>query len=167
MSKLFRLLYHIYFHHEQETKVPVEVGELAERTVRIVQCRCAWRNQHHFLFLVMVALCNRADHYIFAVWFLSFFFLLFFLAKSQRSEIGCLLYFHTWCGLSANLECMSQMRCTLLAEIQDAKNAILAPSHNFIGLYLRSWGMYRQSEKNLLNIDTSSTCLHNMVNFGY
>ena len=41
---------------------------------------------------------------------------------------------------------------------------ILAPSHKFVGLYLRSWGMYRQSEKNLLNIDTSSTCPHNMVN---
>jgi len=26
--------------------------------------------------------------------------------------------------------------------------------------------MYRQSEKNLLNTDTSSTCPHNMVNFG-
>jgi len=26
--------------------------------------------------------------------------------------------------------------------------------------------MYRQSEKDLLNIDTSSTCPHNMVNFG-
>jgi len=29
---------------------------------------------------VMVALCNRADHYIFALWFLYSFFLLFFLA---------------------------------------------------------------------------------------
>jgi len=29
---------------------------------------------------IMVALCNRADHYIFALWFLSFFFFLFFLA---------------------------------------------------------------------------------------
>jgi len=28
---------------------------------------------------VMIALCNRADHYIFALWFLSFFFF-FFLA---------------------------------------------------------------------------------------
>ena len=46
------------------------------------------------------------------------------------------------------------------------KIAILVPSHNFVGLYLRSWGMYWQSEKNLLNIDTSSTCPHNMVNFG-
>jgi len=46
------------------------------------------------------------------------------------------------------------------------KIAILAPSHNFVGQYLRSWGMYRQSEKNMLNIDTSPTCPHNMVNFG-
>jgi len=27
------------------------------------------------------------------------------------------------------------------------KNCLLAPSHNFVGLYLRSWGMYQQSEK--------------------
>jgi len=46
------------------------------------------------------------------------------------------------------------------------KIVILAPSHNFIGLYLHSWGMYPQSEKKLLNTDTSSTCPHNMVNFG-
>jgi len=52
MSKLFQFLYHIYFGHEQETKVFAQVDELAERTVRIVQCRCARRNQHHFLFLV-------------------------------------------------------------------------------------------------------------------
>jgi len=45
------------------------------------------------------------------------------------------------------------------------KIAILAPSYNFVRLYLRSWGMCRQSEKNLLNIDISSTCPHNMVNF--
>ena len=45
------------------------------------------------------------------------------------------------------------------------KVAILAPSHNCVGLYLRSLVMYRQSEKNLLNTDTSSTCPHNMVNF--
>ena len=30
------------------------------------------------------------------------------------------------------------------------KIAILAPSDNFVGLYLRSWGMYRQLEKKLL-----------------
>ena len=40
----------------------------------------------------------------------------FSLAKSQWSEIGCLPYFHTWCGLSTNLVCMSEMCCMLLAE---------------------------------------------------
>ena len=30
------------------------------------------------------------------------------------------------------------------------KIAIWAPSHNFVGLYLRNWGMYRQSEKKLV-----------------
>jgi len=60
----------------------------------------------------MVALCNRAYHYIFALWFLSFFFF----SSPNLSGRRCLPYFHTWCGLSANLECMSEMRCTLLAE---------------------------------------------------
>jgi len=36
--------------------------------------------------------------------------------------------------------------------MQDPKNhqklAIWAPSHNFVGLYLRNLGKYRQSEKN-------------------
>ena len=50
--------------------------------------------------LVMVALCNRADHYIFMLFLLSSFFFFYFLAKSQRSEIGCLPYFYTWRGLS-------------------------------------------------------------------
>ena len=46
------------------------------------------------------------------------------------------------------------------------KIAIWAPSHNFVGLYQRNRGMYRQSEKNLLSSNISSTCPHNMVNFG-
>jgi len=46
------------------------------------------------------------------------------------------------------------------------KIAISAPSHNFVGLYLRNEGMYRQLEKKLLNSNTSSKCPHNMVNFG-
>ena len=44
--------------------------------------------------------------------------------------------------------------------------AIWAPSHKFVGLYLRNYGMYRQSEKNLLSSNISSTCPHNMLNFG-
>jgi len=38
--------------------------------------------------------------------------------------------------------------CTLVAENTGRKKiAILASSHNFVGLYLRSWGMYRQPKK--------------------
>ena len=43
-------------------------------------CLCRLLPSHSFsvncclVFLIMVALCNRADHYIFALWFLSFFF---------------------------------------------------------------------------------------------
>jgi len=63
----------------------------------------------------MVALCNRADHYIFILWFLSSIFF-FFLAWSQWPHIGCLPYFDTWCGPSANLECRSETCCTWLTE---------------------------------------------------
>jgi len=52
-----------------------------------------------------------------------FSFLLFFLACSQLSEIGSLPYFHTWCGLSANLECKSEMCCKRLSENTGRKNS--------------------------------------------
>ena len=61
----------------------------------------------------MAALWNRAGHYIFVLWFLLSSF---FLAYSRPSEIGCLPYFHSWCGLSANLGFRSEACCTQLAE---------------------------------------------------
>jgi len=92
----------------------------------------------------MAALRNRAGHYIFALWSLlsssSFFF--FPRLISAVAQIGSLQYFHTWCGLSANLECRSEMHCTQFAantrRKQSQKIAIWAPSHNFVGLYLRN-----------------------------
>ena len=58
-----------------------------------------------------------------------FFYLLLLLSFSlpnltQLSQIGCLPYFHTWCGLSANLSCRSETCCMQLAEntVHDAKN---------------------------------------------
>jgi len=81
--------------------------------------------------VIMVALPNRADHYIFILSFV----LLIFLTQSQPSQIGCLPYLYTWCGLSANLRCTSETCCT---RMQDAKSrqkiAICAPSHNFARL---------------------------------
>jgi len=46
-----------------------------------------------------------------------------------------------------------------------AKIAIWAPSHNFVGLYLRNQGTYQQPEK-LLSSSMSSRRPHNMVNIG-
>jgi len=66
----------------------------------------------------MAALCSRCGHYIFALWFLlsssSPFF--FFSSPNLSRRIACLPYFHTWCGLSANLECRCETCCTWLAE---------------------------------------------------
>ena len=59
---------------------------------------------------------------------------------------------------TARWKCRTQKNCQ--------KITIWAPSHNFVGLYLRNWGTYRQSEKNLLNSNVFSTCAHNMLNFG-
>ena len=59
--------------------------------------------------------------------------------------------------------------CKRLAESTGRKMtqkfAICAPPHNVVDLYLRNWDIYRQSEKNLLNINISFICPHNMVNF--
>ena len=44
------------------------------------------------------------------------------MAYSQQLQIWCLPYFHTWCGLSANLECRSQMCCTRLSENTGCNN---------------------------------------------
>jgi len=59
------------------------------------------------------------------------------------------------------------MCCTWLSgNTGHKKIAILAPSHNFVVLYLWNCGIYRQLEKSLLNANTSSTWPDNMVNFG-
>jgi len=65
----------------------------------------------------MAALWDRADHYIFALWFLLSFFLLSFFPRLISADADWMStpYFGTWCGLSANLECRSEKCCTRLA----------------------------------------------------
>jgi len=63
------------------------------------------------------------------------------------------------------------MCCTRLARNtgrkNDAKKSLSAHHRTTLSsYYLRNWGMYRQTKKNLLNSNMSSTCLHNMANFG-
>jgi len=71
----------------------------------------------------MAALCNRAGHYIFILWFfLLLSSSLFPRLISAVADCGCLPYCYTWCGLSANLECRSEMCCTRLAGNAGRKN---------------------------------------------
>jgi len=57
-------------------------------------------------------------------------------------------------------------RCKYRTQKNRQKVAIWAPSHNFVGLYLRNLRHVSTIGKNLLSISISSTCPHNMVNFG-
>jgi len=86
--------------------------------------------------LIMVALWNRQT-----IIFLPCDFYLSSFFPRLISAVGDWMspYFHTWCGLSANLEYMSEMCCTRLAENTGRKKiAIWSPLHNFVGLYLRN-----------------------------
>ena len=68
----------------------------------------------------MAALCSRAGHYSFALWFLSssvsfFFYLLSFFSSPNLSDRRLDVYHTSRCGPSANLECWYETRCAWLA----------------------------------------------------
>ena len=95
-----------------------------------------------------------------------FYISFFFLAQSQRSQIGCLPYFHTWCGPSAYLECRSEMYCTRLAGNAGRKKSFWHHRTTLSGCIFAAKACIDNRKKSLSNTDTSSTCPHNMVNFG-
>ena len=81
--------------------------------------------------------------------------------------MGFLPYFHTWCGLSANLECRSETCCTRFAENTGCKK--LPSRHHrttLSGCICATKACIENRKKNLLNSSISSTCAHNMANFG-
>jgi len=103
--------------------------------------------------------------YIFVLWFLlsSIFYL--FPTYSQRSQIGYLPYFYTWCGHSVDLECMSEMWCMRLAGNTGRKKS---PKIRHLGTIAQLWRaiplQWRHIStigKNMLNSNTSSTCPDN------
>ena len=129
--------------------------------------------------LIMVALCNKPDHYIFALWFLSSFLLSFFFSSPNLSGRRLDVY-HTSahgvaqrayrprrCGLSVNLECMFETCCTRLAANTGRKKSPFWYHRTTLSGYIfGTKACIDNRKKNLLNIDTSSTCSDNMVNFG-
>jgi len=120
----------------------------------------------------MAALWNRAGHYIFAVWFLSFFYLSFFffprLISVATDRMSTMLPHMVWrCGPSANLECRCEMCCTRLAgNTGHKKSPFWHHRTTFSGYIFGTKACIDNQKKNLLNTSTSSTCPDNILNFG-
>jgi len=117
----------------------------------------------------MVALCNRADHYIFALWFLSSFFFFFpCLISAAVDWMSTILPHIVWPYLSTNLRCRSETCCTRLAGNAEckkvAKNCHLGTIAQLCRAISSQLRYVSTIGKNLLSSDMSSTCPHNMVN---
>jgi len=64
--------------------------------------------------VIMTVVRSRCGHYIFALWFLlssSSSFLFPRLISADGDWMSTI--FHTWCGLSTNLECRSEKMCCM------------------------------------------------------
>jgi len=85
---------------------------------------------------------------------------------------GCLPYFHTWCGLSANLECRQVWNLLHAAgwKHRTQKSRQKSPSGHLrttlSGYIFTTKAHIDNRKKNLLSSNMFSTCPHNMVNFG-
>ena len=114
----------------------------------------------------MVALCNRADHYIFMLFLLSSFF--FFISSPNLSGRRLDVYHTLAHGVAlvriqnAGLKCAA--RGSL--QIQDAKNRHIGTIAQLCRAISSQLRHVSTIGKNLLSINTSSTCPGNMVNFG-
>ena len=117
----------------------------------------------------MAALRSWCGHYIFVLWFLLSSIFLFSSPNLSR-HIGCLPYYYTWCGLSANLECGSETCCTRLAENTGCKEIAKILHLRTIAQLCRAISSQLRHistiEKILLNSNIFSTCPYNMMNFG-
>jgi len=93
--------------------------------------------------LVMAALCNRAGHYNFALWFL-FLSSLYLFSSPNLSRRRLDVYHTSTHGVAlvriSDAGVKRAARSSL--KVQDANNrqkfAIWTPSHKFVGLYLRN-----------------------------
>ena len=115
----------------------------------------------------MVAIWNRADHYIFALWFLLSFFFFPRLISAVGDWMTAILPHMVWhCGLSANLGCRSETCCTRLAENAGRKKSPSAHHHTNLSGYIFATACIDNRKKNMLSSNVSSRRPHNMVNVG-
>ena len=87
------------------------------------------------------------------------------LEPRSLTEVYAYAYFHTWCGLSANLGCRSETCCTRLAENKGRKSPFRHHRTTLSGHIFTTKGRI-DNRKNLLSSNISSRCPHSMVNFG-
>jgi len=118
--------------------------------------------------LFMATLCNRAGHYIFALWFLSFYLFSLPNLSGCISDVCCTSTRGVALVWSVNLECRSEMCCARLAGNARRKKSpkslgAIAQHCQAISSQLRHVSTIG---KNLLSSNISPTCRHNMVNFG-
>ena len=124
---------------------------------------------------LMAALCNReaiiflpCDFYLSISIFLSSFFFSSPNLGGHRLDLYH-IYFYTWRGPSANLECRSEMCCTRLAgntgRKKVAKNRHLGTIPQLCRAISSQLRHISTLGKNLLSSNMSSTYSHNMANF--
>jgi len=97
------------------------------------------------------------------------FFYLLFLFPCLISSVGDWMSTirHTWCGLSANLECKSEMCCTQLAGYAGRKKSPSGHHPTTLSGYIFATTAHIDNgKKNLLSSNISCTSHYNMVNFG-
>jgi len=115
----------------------------------------------------MVALWNRADHYIFILWFVLLLSIFFHRLISAVAD---------WMSATHDVAlvrildaCRKRAARAWLAANTGRKNrqkfAIWSPSHNFVGYIFATKARIDNRKKNLLSNNIFSTCSHNMVNF--
>jgi len=109
-------------------------------------------------------------HTVISSIFLSFFFFLPRPISAVGDWISTILPL-IWCGLGANLECRSETCSALLAENTGRKKVAKNRHLGTIAQPCRAVSSQLRHistiwKKNLLSSNISSTCPHNMVNFG-
>ena len=102
--------------------------------------------------LFIAALRRRCGHYIFVLWFLLSFFRSSFFPRVISAVADCMstiLPQTMWPYCEFKMHVWNTLHAARwnTGRKNHQKLAIWAPSHNFVGLYLRNEGMYRQSEK--------------------
>ena len=118
----------------------------------------------------MVALCNRADHYIFILFLLlSSSFLFPRLISAVGDWMSAILPHMMWPQCEFRMQVWNVLHVARWKYRTQKSRQILPSRHRrttLSGYIFATKARIDNRKKNLLSINMSSTCPHNMVNFG-